>query len=889
VAKGEAEEKRSLSDAHREHLRTTAGLTDETIAFAGVYTDTVAASIARIINYSRWRHGSVLVFPYFHPGEPPSPDRVPIQARVRPDAQVIDQKKSRPGKTKYKKYIGRLEQAPQPYFPPRSLAEGRLRDARMPLLLTEGEKKTLLLDQLGYATVGAPGVYSFHDVAFRQEEGAFKLHPFLLEHAVFAQRDVYICFDSDYATNRDVARAAKTLAGMVLEAGAQRVLLASPPHPAAQKKGIGVDDYYVSHGSPELGAAAVQSLLALAQPVEAEDLREPYERVAEVCRGAPVPNSMQVPHGYYVSGGDELWLAGGMDAAGKNPPTRVAHTVPLILRLLVHNDTDEERCEIAFERTRDGESLWRKHIVTRRATRDARTAVAELSDLGAPITSNNARHVVDWFANYEHLNESRIPRATAISACGWHKLAGRRAFALGEEIVRADPLPGTKPPEVVLDTSGKMRQLAAPLVAASKGNLDAHLETLWAAWEHDDIAATMICAAFAAPLLKPLSAPNFAVHLPGDSSTGKSSMLRIAASVYGDPASREWLPGWDNTGYAVELRAAFYNDLPLCFDESGTVKDEQKLQQWVYSLMNGSGRMRGNTEGGLRETLHWRTIVLSTGERYLIGDTADTGAQARVLQLYVKKGSWANRGVPLEAGDVDALRDRAVAHHGHAGRAWLEWLARVPDWRGYRKEYGRVKTLFQEKAESGIAARQSEYLAVLAVAETLLFRLYGIGSEDGATMARWLRTSEARAEVKSLAERGLDALRDWVSRSPDAFPTLAGFSDNDADPDEGHQPVRTHGSRAETLGYLDSEAVWFISSAIRDFFVKQEMDFATIRRSWRDRGWLWTEGDRLQRMRRVGARTLRMYAIRREVFDTDQFPVAQGGQVVPLHSSKKSA
>jgi hypothetical protein len=228
----------TLCAAHLEQLRSS-GLTDETITACGFATLMDPKAIANALRWNEWRGGSVLAMPYFAPGA-----ELPSFVRVRPDMP-------QQGRGKYEQPKDR---PPTPYFVPGVLP--RLRDPSLPALWVEGEKKSALLYQLGYAVVGAAGVDLFHDSAGKKSGARFRLHALIEEHVAIAGRDHLIVFDADVWTKDGVRDAAGRLAYYLIAGGADpdRVFLAPPPHTAS---GAGVDDFFVHSGAGEQGAHAV--------------------------------------------------------------------------------------------------------------------------------------------------------------------------------------------------------------------------------------------------------------------------------------------------------------------------------------------------------------------------------------------------------------------------------------------------------------------------------------------------------------------------------------------------------------------------------------------------------------------------------------------------------
>ena len=816
-------------DAHKRHLMETSGLTEETLAMSRAYSEPDGAAVRMMLNHKRWNGSGGIVFEYTNPAGDP------LFRRVRPD-QPRTRKKG-DGSVQQIKYEQPIGTGIYPYFTPRTIASGALRDTSKPLVFTEGEKKSLLLDQLGYATVGGAGVWSLHDVDFRNTDDRFRLHPALREHVEITGRSCVIVFDSDSADNDNVMHAARVLAAMLLEAGATRVTFAKiPPQSDGGKRGV--DDLFV-----EMGEQAVRYAIDTAEPIEGASLEDPSPPLKSfrALRDAPIDQKLRMPSGYDIERDGSLWRKPAGDAA----PSRVEREAVLIKRELEDLDTGELRVELAY-RTAAG---WRCAIVDRQAIADTRAAINAFAPIGLPIDSGTSASVVEWLRDLEHKNRKRTPRSPCVTQCGWRLFNGRVVFVLDEPIET-----GKAPSGIVFDGRGGRARLTAALRCA--GDAEAHLaalDTLWKA-DHSGIAATALCAAFAAPLLHCLSAPNFALHLGGDSSRGKSSILKITASIYGDPRSEEWVASWNSTAVGLEVRAATLCDLPLCIDEAGVV-DEKQRERAVYMLINGTGRVRGEKTGGLRDTASWRTVVLSTGEHLLATTASNTGAQARVLQFFV-------HGIgDLDAAGVDALRSACEENYGHVGRRWLEFLASVEDWAPYRRALKKLVRSMQEEVSGGPKARQTAYYGLLAFTEQLLHQAFDLGTPDGSTIRRWLREEpEGQQGIESAAERALDLVQGWRRSHPGAFGELR--------PDASgrrtfHVP---HGAR-EVFGYATTEAMLFVPQQLAAFLAGHGLSREVVLHEWARRGWLLSnEGKRLTHRIRAGGELVRFVALRSEVF-----------------------
>lgn len=802
---------RKLSDPHREHLHGS-GLTDETIELAKLYTEHRSKVIAELLHRRSFaRHmGAGLIFPLYLPGDDePYAYRVrPTQPRKDPRGKVI--------KYEQASAIGVLV-----YFPPRARRDGYRGEA--PLHWVEGEKKALVIDQLGLVCIGLTGVWNWLDAKHRDDAGEWRIHPVIREHVALAGRRHIICFDSDAHENDQVMHAAQRLAGALLAAGATSVLFTTPP----TRDHKGIDDYYAAFGD-----SPTRAVLDAAGPIQPLDVTSPFQLASSIkaLKGAPISDKLRIPEGYEIRKDCTLWKSGD----GKHGDTKIASSPILIVRQLEDHASHAQRTEITYLR----DESWITLMADRGALIDARTMVKELGSYGAPVTSNSAPKIVDFFEELERINAGRIDRAFCVGKTGWHTIDGEQAFVLDRPIF-ADSGEHT----LTLDTRGDRKRMFAAL--KPRGSLHKHIAALRTAWETDPICAAMIAGALAASLLEPLSAPNFAIHLPGDSSRGKTSMLKIAASVFGDPNNDQWLGSWNTTGVASELRASVLNDLPQCYDEVGS-GDAQSLERSVYMLINGGGRARGKADLSLRETLTWRTVVLSTGERELADANTMTGAQVRVIQLPVRAFG------DLDARAIDELRDACAAESGMFGRAWVEQLLSIDDWSIFRTSLRAATKQLRTEASNSLQARVAGYFATLMTAEAIAAPL-GIGDPEGGTMRRLYLDAERREMVQPLADRAFELVRDWVMQEQEAFPELLTESSG------YEEPKRTGKTR---YGFRrGTSQVLFIPKSLKDFLDSRKLSSATVLGEWRRRGWIECDAAHFDKLVRLGRSRARLIVL----------------------------
>ncbi|WP_429077584.1 DUF927 domain-containing protein [Aeromonas veronii] len=264
--------------------------------------------------------------------------------------------------------------------------------------------------------------------------------------------------------------------------------------------------------------------------------------------------------------------------------------------------------------------------------------------------------------------------------------------------------------------------------------------------------------AFAAPLLTLVGMEGGGFHLKGESTDGKTTIMKAAASVYGNPD--RYSQTWRATGNAIEGIASRRNDALLCLDELGEL-DGREAGQVAYMLANGQGKGRSRQDGELRERKAWRLLFLSTGELSLedhaasAGQRTQAGMEVRTIQIPSDTGQhgafeWLH-GMGCGRTFADTLKANADHQHGTAFRALVEALA--ADMEQHRDHLtGESKRLAAELTPKGAGnqvGRAINRFALVAAAGELATRLGVTGWPEGEALRA------VRVCLKAwLAERG---------------------------------------------------------------------------------------------------------------------------------------
>lgn len=308
------------------------------------------------------------------------------------------------------------------------------------------------------------------------------------------------------------------------------------------------------------------------------------------------------------------------------------------------------------------------------------------------------------------------------------------------------------------------------------GTLEGWRATIAARAVGNPLFMLALSASFAGPLLKRTNTEGGGLHFVGNSSTGKTTLLEAACSVWGGPGYRR---SWRATANGTEGAAALCNDCLLALDEISEC-DPREVGAIVYSLGNGRGKQRASRTGAARSVTRWTTFIVSTGERTISttmlegGHRAKAGQSVRLLDIPAARhfGCFDTlHDLPTGTGLSDAIKRAAGLHYGRAGRAFLERLTHDRRDFAERLEYIKDSTQFNGNDFEGQDKRAAGRFALLALAGELATD-YGVtGWPEGAALEA---AAVGFTAWRSLRGRGNDERRQILDR-------LAGFLERHGD------------------------------------------------------------------------------------------------------------
>lgn len=608
-------------------------------------------------------HGTYqgIVFPYVRPGEPHI-----LQIRLRRDKPDIEYRGTEPKEVdKYLTAPGSLNML---YFPP--VDPIQMTAANLPLVVTEGEKKTLALWRLAshearsprFLPLGLQGVANWRgrigkvaaaDGGRQDEKGPIPDWGRLS----LTGREVYILFDRDATTNPRVRYQRYKLAGYLGGQGA-RVRIAEIPEEAEQK---GVDELLAAHGPAntlalleKAKAADIDAeLAALNKAASSMDDKDIYYLLSRLLSNistldfAARRTSIRRQLGDRInitdlermiqehrketkawrekqrkaSGGEELRYTGETYQAtddglimwrvgreGNHSPVTLANFTARIVADVVRDDGEEKTRALKLAASLNGQAS--ELIIT----------AAEFGKMDWPIDRLGARANV--MPNYkDHTRcaiqtiSTSIDSMTSYCHTGWNQIEGKAIYLHAGGAIWS----GGHVPNLHIDLDRQLQKYRLPEPPVN-GNRKAAVRSLL---EMLNVAPYMITLpVLAAAIRAALGQVRCSVFLIGQTGSGKSEIAALAQQCYGAEMNAASLPGsWNSTANALEAIAHRAKDALLVVDDfvpKGGASDLARLNQTADRLLraqgNASGRARMAADTTLKSPKVPRGLILSTGE-----------------------------------------------------------------------------------------------------------------------------------------------------------------------------------------------------------------------------------------------------------------------------------
>lgn len=606
----------------------------------------------------------------------------------------------------------------------------RRADGPEKLFLTGGRKSSLwhwcgdpagapvLLLAEGYATAA-----SVHQATGRPVAVAFDAGN--LAHVAKALRQQYraallvLCGDDDRATE---ARTGTNTGRVKAEAAARAVRGLAVFPEGLPNGGSDFNDMHQAQGLQAVGAC-IEAAIAAHQAEQAEHAQQAAQSTTAVKASTGTPSE---PHG--ADGGNDggyepqsggrpfdpftvsdsgVWHV-GMDKEGQPKKPQWVCSRLDVQALTRDQDGAGWGYLLAFADPLGKPKQWA--MPARMLSGDGGEYRSALLNMGLRIAASPAaRNLLTQYIQTRQPGEF----ASCTDRIGWHG----RAFVLPHETI------GDDAERIVFQSESQMEN-----TFRVKHDAAVWRDRIGALCVGNSRLVFAVACAFAGPLLRPAGMESGGFHIRGDSSSGKTTALRLAASVYGGPS---YMQRWRTTDNALEAIAAQHCDSLLILDELAQVEGKV-AGECAYMLANEQSKARATRNGAPRARLSWRLLFLSAGELGLADHMAEgmrrtrTGQEVRMADIPADAGKGLGAFEDLHdfAGGAvfsSHLTREAHACYGAPGRAFIEWACANAEGLGKRLRTA-VQAMTREwvpEGASGQVERVGARFALVGVAGEL--------------------------------------------------------------------------------------------------------------------------------------------------------------------------
>ena len=364
-----------------------------------------------------------------------------------------------------------------------------------------------------------------------------------------------------------------------------------------------------------------------------------------------------------------------------------------------------------------------------------------LLDQGLRIAPRGRPALVEFLQTASPKDRARVTQRT-----GWHDTGPEGAvFVLPGDAI------GPNAGQWIYESEG-----GGASTFAMRGNLREWREAVASLCGGNSRLLFAVSVCFASPLLHLIGAESGGFHFRSNSSDGKTTALRVAASVCG---GADFMQRWRATSNGLEALASAHCDAPLLLDEL-TQMDPREAGEVAYMLANGSGKSRAGRTGGARDRASWRLLFLSSGEIGLsehlmeINKTPRAGQELRLAEIPADAGAglgvFENLHDYASGSEFAKALDRAARrHYGTAFHAFVAELAKhqeaVPEL--VREAQKKFEAHCLNDAAHGQARRVAGRFALVGAA--------------GELATKWGLTGWQPGEALQAARTCFDA---WLSR-----------------------------------------------------------------------------------------------------------------------------
>jgi len=258
------------------------------------------------------------------------------------------------------------------------------------------------------------------------------------------------------------------------------------------------------------------------------------------------------------------------------------------------------------------------------------------------------------------------------------------------------------------------------------------------------------------------------IHLTSDSTTGKSTALKLAASLWSvtDVRADSLFSSYNGTNHALINKICGLFGIPYCLDEI-SMSSMQNFTSFIYTLVNGVEKERLTKDSKLMEKKSWIVTLLSNGERSLVGlASKNKGIAARVFEIK-------NVTFTRDAENAENIQRAIQKNYGLLGPKYAEYIMTLKK-DDICKRFEEVRENFSAlvkttQATDELFERRTLKFAVLLLTAEYFEKFAGFTLNKKA-ITELLMSIEAESTLtRNFHANAIDYIKDYIAINAAAF------------------------------------------------------------------------------------------------------------------------
>jgi hypothetical protein len=270
--------------------------------------------------------------------------------------------------------------------------------------------------------------------------------------------------------------------------------------------------------------------------------------------------------------------------------------------------------------------------------------------------------------------------------------------------------------------------------------------------------------AFGSPLLKFTGQSGAIINvIHPKSGTGKTTILHMCNSVYGNPA--KLCASWDDTQNAKIMRLGIMNNLPFTIDEiTNTLPAEFSTLAYCMSQGRGKDRVKASANELRANLTTWQATSLASSNAafYEKLSTLKSSPDGEMMRLFEYLVEFNNA---IDTREAKNMFDHQLKeNYGHAGDIYASWLV------NNLEEALQILRRVQVKIDTELQLTQRErfWSAVAAsnIAGGLIARQLGLIDWDMKALYKWVTAQilSLREDVRPPADNVAAIIGDYINK-----------------------------------------------------------------------------------------------------------------------------